>query len=153
MFNRVVLIGRLTRDPIQRRTTTDTAVTSFTLAVDDRFSKEDDKKSTMFIDVTVFNTQAENVGKMLRKGSLVAVDGRLRQRSYERRDGSKATVIEVVADSVRFLEPKDARGNEQVEPDYVEESAPVDGDHLDSMDIADDDLPFQKGREQCLTRK
>lgn len=146
MFNRVVLIGRLTRDPIQRRTTADAAVTSFTLAVDDRFAKDaDGKNGTLYIDVVVFNNQAEIVGRSLHKGSLVAVDGRLRQRSYERRDGSKATVIEAVADSVQFLEPKSVntqRGGDEIAQDYVQEETPVDGEHLDTMDVTDDDLPF-----------
>ena len=144
MVNRIVLVGRLTRDPQLRRTTSDIPVATFTLAVDDRVKDVNGQKQTLFIDVVVWNNQADNVGKFLRKGALTGVDGRLRQRQYDRRDGTKATVFEVWADSVQFLEPKDAskevNNEELVQP--VREETPVDGDHLDSLDVTDDDLPF-----------
>ena len=141
MVNRVILVGRLTRDPELRRTTTDTAVAQFTLAVDDRVKDVNGNKTTSFITIVVWNNQADNVAKYCRKGDLVAVDGRLRQRSFERRDGSKGSVIEVVADSVQFLEPKKDRliPNEEFIPDEVPED---DGKNLDSIDVTDDDLPF-----------
>ena len=144
MVNRIVLVGRLTRDPELRRTTTDVAVASFTLAVDDRVKDANGQKTTSFIGVTVWNNQADNVAKFCRKGNLVAVDGRIRQRSFERRDGSKGSVIEVVADSVQFLEPKGDRiiPNEEFIPDEIPED---NGQNLDSIDVTDDDLPFQKG--------
>ena len=141
MVNRVILVGRLTRDPELRRTTTDTAVAQFTLAVDDRVKDVNGNKTTSFITIVVWNNQADNVAKYCRKGDLVGVDGRLRQRSFERRDGSKGSVIEVVADSVQFLEPKKDRliPNEEFIPDEVPED---DGKNLDSIDVTDDDLPF-----------
>ena len=144
MVNRIVLVGRLTRDPELRRTTTDVAVASFTLAVDDRVKDANGQKTTSFIGVTVWNNQADNVAKFCRKGNLVAVDGRIRQRSFERRDGTKGSVIEVVADSVQFLEPKGDKiiPNEEFIPDEVPED---NGQNLDSIDVTDDDLPFQKG--------
>ena len=141
MVNRIVLVGRLTRDPELRRTTTDVAVASFTLAVDDRVKDANGQKTTSFIGVTVWNNQADNVAKFCRKGNLVAVDGRIRQRSFERRDGTKGSVIEVVADSVQFLEPKGDKiiPNEEFIPDEVPED---NGQNLDSIDVTDDDLPF-----------
>ena len=144
MVNRIVLVGRLTRDPQVRRTTSDIPVATLTVAVDDRMKDANGQKQTLFIDVVVWNNQADNVGKYLRKGSLVGVDGRLRQRQYDRRDGSKATVFEVWADSVQFLEPKDStrEANSEEINQVVEEREPVDGDHLDSLDVTDDDLPF-----------
>lgn len=141
MINRVILVGRLTRDPELRRTSNETPVASFTLAVDDRTRDADGNSTTSFIGVTVWNNQADNVAKFCRKGALVGVDGRLRQRSFERRDGSKGSVIEVVADSVQFLEPKGTREipNEEFIPDEVPAD---DSKNLDSIDVTDDDLPF-----------
>ena len=141
MINRVVLVGRLTRDPELRRTSNETPVASFTLAVDDRTRDAEGNSTTSFIGVTVWNNQADNVAKFCRKGALVGVDGRLRQRSFERRDGSKGSVIEVVADSVQFLEPKGTREipNEEFIPDEVPTD---DSKNLDSIDVTDDDLPF-----------
>ena len=140
MMNRVVLVGRLTRDPELRRTTSDIPVASFTLAVDDRTKDANGQRSTTFIGVTVWNQAADKVAKYCRKGSLVGVDGRLHQRTYEKRDGSKASVIEVIADSVQFLEPKSKEiPNEEIPTDEV---APSEDKNLDAIDVADDDLPF-----------
>ena len=145
MLNRIVLVGRLTRDPELRRTNNEIAVCSFTLAVDDRIKDANGNKTTTFIGVTVFNNQADNVAKFLRKGALVGVDGRIRQRTFERRDGSKSSVIEVVADSVTFLEPNKNKEipNEEVILDEVVDETPVDeSKNLDSIEVTDDDLPF-----------
>ncbi|MCQ2792910.1 MAG: single-stranded DNA-binding protein [Bacilli bacterium] len=140
MMNRIVLVGRLTRDPELRRTTSDIAVASFTLAIDDRVKDANGEKTTTFIGVTVWNQSADNVAKFCRKGSLVGVDGRIRQRTYERRDGTKASVIEVIADSVQFLEPKSKEiPNEEIP---LDEEPANDSKNLDSIDVTDDDLPF-----------
>lgn len=140
MMNRIVLVGRLTRDPELRRTNSDTSVASFTLAVDDRMKDANGQKTTTFIGVTVWNQQADNVAKFCRKGSLVGVDGRIRQRTYERRDGTKASVIEVIADSITFLEPKSKEiPNEEIP---LDEPAHDENKNLDTIDVTDDDLPF-----------
>lgn len=140
MINRIILVGRLTRDPELRRTTSDVPVASFTIAVDDRMKDANGQKTTTFIGVTVWNRQADNVAKYCRKGSLVGVDGRIHQRTFERRDGTKGSVIEVIADSVQFLEPKSKEiPNEEVP---LDEPAVDDSKNLDSIDIVDDDLPF-----------
>ena len=139
MINRVVLVGRLTRDPELRPTNSGTPVCSFTVACDNRSKNPDGSKSTSFIPCVVFQQTADLVSKYLRKGALVGVEGRLNQRSYDRKDGTKATVIEVLADSVQFLEPKSANGEAEtpVFDDVREES-----DNLDSISLPDDDLPF-----------
>lgn len=145
MMNRICLVGRLTRDPELRRTNSEVAVCSFTLAVDDRVKDAEGNKTTTFIGVTVFNNQADNCAKFLRKGALTGVDGRIRQRTFERRDGTKASVIEVVADYVTFLEPNKNREipNEEVVYDEVRDETPVDeSKNLDSIEVTDDDLPF-----------
>ena len=142
MINRVVLVGRLTRDPELRRTNSGTSVCSFTVAVDNRTKNADGTKSASFIPCTAFQQSADNMSKFLRKGSLVGIEGRLNQRSYVRQDGSKASVLEVLCDSVQFLEPK---SNAEQAPDAVtfEDAAPADeGKNLDSISMADDDLPF-----------
>ena len=144
-MNRICLVGRLTRDPELRRTNSEVAVCSFTLAVDDRVKDAEGNKTTTFIGVTVFNNQADNCAKFLRKGALTGVDGRIRQRTFERRDGTKASVIEVVADYVTFLEPNKNREipNEEVVYDEVRDETPVDeSKNLDSIEVTDDDLPF-----------
>ena len=121
MLNRIVLIGRLTKDVDLRSTQNGASVATFTLAVDRAFSKD---KETDFIPVVVWRAQAESCAKYLSKGKLSAVDGRLQIRTYEANDGSKRTIAEVVADAVRFLSPKgeqmEARNNE------VEETIPLD---------------------------
>ncbi len=139
-MNRIVLVGRLTRDPELRRTNSDSSVASFTLAVYDRMKDANGQKTTTFIGVTVWNQQADNVAKFCRKGSLVGVDGRIRQRTYERRDGTKASVIEVIADSITFLEPKSKEiPNEEVP---LDEPVHDENKNLDTIDVTDDDLPF-----------
>ena len=145
MLNRIVLTCRLTRDPELKRTTSEMPVASFTLAVDDNMKGPNGEKTTTFIGVTVWDNQADNVAKFLRKGSLVGVDGRIRQRTFEKRDGTKASVIEVIANHVEFLEPKGSREipNEEIIFDDEQPSEPVEeSKNLDAIDVADDDLPF-----------
>ncbi|MCQ2793926.1 MAG: single-stranded DNA-binding protein [Bacilli bacterium] len=141
MINRVVLVGRLTRDPELRKTNSDVAVASFTLAVDDRSKNAEGKQNTNFIPVTVWREQATNVCKFVRKGSLVGVDGRIVQRSFERKDGTKASALEVVADSVKFLEPKGAKNNAEAPKDDINQVEPEEKE-MKGVDIVDDDLPF-----------
>ena len=83
MINRVVLVGRLTRDPELRKTTTGTSVASFTLAVDNRLKDANGQYTTSFIPCVVWKEQAENCVRFIHKGSLVGVEGRLNQRNYE----------------------------------------------------------------------
>jgi single-strand DNA-binding protein len=109
-MNKVVLIGRLTKDPDLRYTSGGIAVTRFTLAVDRGFKGQDGEKQADFIPITVWRTQAENCAKYLQKGRLVAVTGRIQTGSYEK-DGQRHYTTEVVADEVRFLE----WGNKQVQ--------------------------------------
>lgn len=111
MLNRVILIGRLTRDPELRYTASGVAMTTFTLAVDRNFVNQQGERGTDFIRITVWRKLAETCANHLGKGRLVAVDGRLQTRTYETPDGQKRTVTDVVAEDVRFLDwPKDSRG-------------------------------------------
>ena len=142
MINRVVLVGRLTKDPDLRRTANGTSVNSFTVAVDNRV-KAGSERSTSFINCTAFGATADNMAKYTRKGSLIGVEGRLQQRSYENKEGKKINVIEVVADSVQFLEPKGTSNDTRSSETFPSDDSPSDDNkNLESIDIVDDDLPF-----------
>lgn len=104
MLNRVILIGRLTRDPELRYTPTGVAVTQFTLAVDRPFSNNQNEREADFIPVVTWRQLAETCANYLRKGRLAAVEGRIQVRNYENNEGKKVYVTEVIADNVRFLE-------------------------------------------------
>jgi len=100
MLNRVILIGRLTRDPELKYTTNGTAVANFTLAINRKFNKEE----TDFIDIVVWRQSAEFCANYGSKGRLTMVEGRIQVRTYEAQDGTKRKVTEVVADDLRFLD-------------------------------------------------
>lgn len=104
MFNRIILIGRLTKDPELRYTpSTGTAFTNFTIAVDRPFSSNKKEKETDFIKIVVWGKLAEQCKTYLAKGGLVAVDGRLQIRNWETSNGERRTTTEVRADVVRFI--------------------------------------------------
>ncbi len=103
-MNKVVLIGRLTKDPELRFTPGNgTAVATFTLAVDRRFQR-DGKREADFVPIVVWGKQAESTANYMSKGKLIGVSGRIQTRSYEAKDGTRRYVTEVVADEVQFLE-------------------------------------------------
>ena len=140
MVNRVLLMGRLVKDPELRKTNSDVSFATFTLAVDNRVREADGTRGTIFIDCRVFREQAESLVKNTRKGSKIAVDGSLNQRNFERKDGTKGKAIEVIVDSVTFLEPKKDAPAEETKFDDV--PAQSSGNNLDLNDLPDDDLPF-----------
>jgi single-strand DNA-binding protein len=110
-LNRIVLVGRLTRDPELRSTASGTAVANFTLAVDRQRSNAQGERQADFIRIVVWGKQAETCTSYLSKGRLVAVDGRLQISAYQGQDGQNRTSAEVVAESVRFLSPRPANGS------------------------------------------
>ena len=110
MMNRVVLVGRLTKDPDLRYTPNGVAVATFTLAVNRPFSNQQGESEADFINCVVWRKPAENVANFLKKGSLAGVDGRIQTRNYEGQDGKRVYVTEVQAESVQFLEPKGSSG-------------------------------------------
>jgi single-strand DNA-binding protein len=113
-LNRIILIGRLTKDPDLRYTQSGKAVTNFTIAVDRPFKNANGEKEADFINIVVWGTQAENAANYLSKGKLVAIDGALRIRSYDGQDGQRRWVTEVVADNVRYLSPRNRVPGEDV---------------------------------------
>lgn len=111
MLNKVVLMGRLTRDPELKHTQSNTSVTSFTLAVDRGYARPGEEKQTDFIDIVAWRQTAEFVTRYFRKGQLVAVTGRLQARKWQDNQGNNRTTYEVVADEVFFAESKRDSGN------------------------------------------
>ena len=142
MVNRVVLVGRLVKDPELRKTNSDVSFATFTLAVDNRMRESDGTRGTIFIDCRVFRDQADSLAKNTRKGSKIAVDGSLNQRNFERKDGTKGKVIEIIVDSITFLDPNPNRESAVEEPKFDDVPTSASGSNLDTVDLPDDDLPF-----------
>lgn len=127
-MNKVVLIGRLTKDPELRFTPgTGMAVSTFTIAIDRKKANKDGKKEADFIPIVVWGKQGESVANYMSKGRLIGISGRIQTRNYEGKDGIRRYVTEVVADEVQFLEKKNDVSNDDGWNDPVED---------------DDDIPF-----------
>ena len=150
-MNRIILMGRLTRDPELRQTQTGTPVASFTLAVDRRFSSRDGgERQADFIDIVAWRQTAEFVSKYFSKGQMCLVEGRLQIREWTDKEGNKRRSAEVVADNVYFTESK--RSRESAGNDYAPAaprndfnsgySTPVSGSDFAELDDDDGDLPF-----------
>lgn len=143
MLNRVVLVGRLTKDPDLRYTPSGVAVATFTLAVNRTFTNQSGEREADYINCVIWRKQAENVANFLKKGSLAGVDGRLQSRSYEDQSGKRVYVTEIVAESVQFLEPRGQGNNQNSNP---ENNTQPDSDPFANdgkpINISDDDLPF-----------
>ena len=112
MLNKIIIMGRLTRDPELRRTGSGTAVTSFSLAVDRDFKSQSGEKETDFIDVVAWRSTAEFVSKYFTKGRMAVVEGRLQIRDWTDKDGGKRRSAEVVADNVYFGDSKRDGGSD-----------------------------------------
>lgn len=150
MLNKIVIMGRLARDPELRRTSNDIAVVSFTLAVDrDYASKEDGQKEVDWIDVVAWRNTAEFVSKYFSKGRMAVVSGRLQIRSWTDKEGNKRRSAEVVADSVYFGDTKKdgaatapaAQSGTLPAYDASAYAPQLPVDYLDE-DESDDELPF-----------
>lgn len=146
-MNKVVLIGRLTRDVELRYTPNNVPTATFTLAVNRNFTNQSGEKESDFINIVVWRKQAENCKNYLTKGSQVAIEGRIQTRNYDGTDGKKVYVTEVVADSVEFLNTKPntnvaaEKTDAEIIKDVVEDKDPY-ADFGQQIQITDDDLPF-----------
>lgn len=157
MLNRVILIGRLTKDPELRYTPAGVAVAQFTLAVDRPFSSNQGEREADFIPIVTWRQLAETCANYLRKGRLAAVEGRIQVRNYENNEGRRVYVTEVIADNVRFLESANREGSSG--RDEYSGAGSADGNRSSGarksgnnndpfaddgrpIDISDDDLPF-----------
>ena len=131
-MNKVVLVGRLTKDMELKYTQKGTAVASFTLAIDRRFKSQTGEKETDFINCVAWDKVGETASKYVGKGSQIGVAGRIQTRSYEAKDGGKRYVTEVVAEEIEFM--GSAGQKEVVKAEKVDDFTPMLED--------DDDLPF-----------
>ena len=146
-MNKVFLIGRLTRDPELRYTSSNIAVATFSIAVDRNFSNAAGEREADFINIVVWRKQAENVKNYMHKGSQVAIDGRIQTRSYDDTDGKKRYVTEVVADNVQFLDTKASREQRQTSDDINPYNLDKKEENkVDMSDIPDD--PFKDFGEE-----
>lgn len=134
MMNRVILVGRLTKDPELKFTPNGVAVATFTLAVQRAFTNQQGEREADFINCVVWRRPAENVAQFLKRGSMAGVDGRVQTRSYDGNDGKKVYVTEIMAESVQFLGSK----NEGSQQQQTQSS----GFDNREVTVNEDDLPF-----------
>lgn len=166
MLNRVVLVGRLTKDPDLRYTPSGVAVANFTVAVNRPFSNQQGDREADFINCVVWRRPAENLANYMKKGSMIGVDGRVQTRSFDNQEGKRVFVTEIVADSVQFLDSKGSsqgggnRGDSGFQPNQNQQPSGNNfgsnqnnsnnnnrqddpfADKGEPIDISDDDLPF-----------
>jgi single-strand DNA-binding protein len=152
MINRVVLVGRITKDPVLRKTQTGKSVASFTIACNRRTSAGQ-QESADFIGCTTWDRSAEFMGQYVHKGALIGVEGRISTRNYDGSDGKKVYVTEVTCDSVQLLESKGA-GENRSQNTTAPSQGQSNGYYPDNntaeedfntgplLDISSDDLPF-----------
>ena len=135
-MNKIILMGRLTKDPDMRSTQSGTAVAHFSLAVDRRF-KKDGEDSADFFNCSAFGKQAEFTEKYLKKGTKILCSGRMESSNYTNRDGAKVMAWQVALDEIEFAESKKAQG---AQPEQTDQKQP---DWMPADDLADDELPFK----------
>lgn len=168
MINNVVLVGRMTRDAELRYTPSNQAVATFTLAVNRNFKNQNGEREADFINCVIWRQQAENLANWAKKGTLIAVTGRIQTRNYENQQGQRVYVTEIVADSFQILESRATREGQsggsynggfnnnssfgessnggfssqpsQQTPSFGRDESPF--GNSNPMDISDDDLPF-----------
>ena len=138
-MNKVFLIGRLTRDPELRYTSSNIAVATFSIAVDRNFSNAAGEREADFINIIVWRRQAENVANYLDKGSQVSIDGRIQTGSYTAQDGSKRYTTDVVADNIQFLDTRRQAEARATQTPYDFQEAPT-SSPMNDVNIDDD--PF-----------
>lgn len=141
MINRVVLVGRPTRDIELKNLKSGTSLCSFTLAVERRFKNKNGEREADFISCIAWRKTAEVMSQYVKKGSLIGVDGRIQTRSYDNRDGQRVYVTEVVVENFSFLggSAKDGQRNQNNQSSNKSNHT---FDSNGTMDLADDDLPF-----------
>lgn len=143
MINRVVLTGRMTKDPELKNTQSGTPVLAFTLAVDRNFKKEGQPEAD-FIQCVAWNRQAEAMAQYLHRGSLIGIDGRLQTRSYDNKQGQRVYITEVLVESFTFLESRNQ--SQPTPPKASPESSNgyyrTDTSDVETIGIEGDDLPF-----------
>ena len=145
MVNCAVIMGRLVADPELRTTSNGISVTSFAVAVDRGFVRQGEERQADFIDIIAWRQQAEFICKYFRKGSMIAIQGKIQTRTYEDRNGNKRKAVEIVADNVSFCGSKSETGTGSRNDSFVNaQPAPAysTADEGDFKEIPEDDLPF-----------
>ena len=147
-MNKVFLVGRLTRDPELRYTSSNLATMRCSIAVDRQFVREGEERGADFINIVAFGNRAETMSKYLTKGSQIAVDGRIQTGSYDGTDGKKVYTTDVVIENFQFL---DSKGSRNIEDMPTDNDIPNDttGDSSDpfadfgaKIEVSDSELPF-----------
>lgn len=153
-MNKVILIGRNTKDIELRTTPSGLDVIQFTLAVQRNYKNSDGEYDADFINCIAFKNTAKTIHQYIKKGHKLAVEGRIQNRSYDSQDGTKRYVIEVIVDNIEFLEKRESQNNESTETDIqnmsnsqivrkvVEEDNDPFTDFANEIELSDDDLPF-----------
>ena len=141
MLNKVVIMGRFTKDPELRRTGSGTAVTSFSLACDRDFKSQSGDKETDFIEVVAWKNTAEFVSKYFTKGRMAVVEGRLQIRDWTDKTGNKRTTAEVVADNVYFADSKRSESNDNQKENFNALSGRLSDDFV-PISEEDGEIPF-----------
>ena len=142
MLNKIIIMGRLTRDPELRRTGSGTAVTSFSLACDRDFKSQSGEKDTDFIEVVAWKNTAEFVSKYFSKGRMAVVEGRLQIRDWTDKAGNKRTTAEVVADNVYFADSKRSESNDNQKENFNALSGRLSDDFVPALNDDTSELPF-----------
>ncbi|WP_270788451.1 single-stranded DNA-binding protein [Enterococcus casseliflavus] len=156
MINNVTLVGRLTKDPDLRYTTSGTGVATFTLAVNRNFTSADGNREADFINCVIWRKSAETLANYARKGTLLGITGRIQTRSYDNQQGQKVYVTEVIADNFQLLESKNSNSGQNTQGssvsnsqtnNYTRNQQNRNNDESDpfgnsSIDIDSQDLPF-----------
>ncbi|WP_019299071.1 single-stranded DNA-binding protein [Lactococcus garvieae] len=138
MINNVVLVGRIVRDPELRYTPQNTAVATFTLAVNRRFKNAQGEREADFINCVIWRQPAENLANWAKKGTLVGITGSIQVRNYENKEGQRVYVTEVLADNFQMLE-SNSNKTEKGKTKSNQDKDPFAGS---PMEVSDDDLPF-----------
>ena len=141
MLNKIIIMGRLTRDPELRRTGSGTAVTSFSMACDRDFKSQSGDKETDFIEVVAWKNTAEFVSKYFSKGRMAVVEGRLQIRDWTDKAGNKRTTAEVVAENVYFADSKRSESNDNQKENFNALSGRVSDDFVPASE-EDGEIPF-----------
>ena len=141
MLNKILIMGRLTRDPELRRTGIGTAVTSFSLACDRDFKSQSGEKETDFIEVVAWKNTAEFVSKYFSKGRMAVVEGRLQIRDWTDKAGNKRTTAEVVADNVYFADSKRSESDDNQKENFNALSGRLSDDFV-PISEEDGEIPF-----------
>lgn len=147
-MNKIILIGRLARDPEYRQSTVGTAMTNFTVAVNRNFKNKDGNYDADFLPCVAYRATADFVNKYFKKGSMISVEGRVQVRNYDAQDGTKRYVTEVVVENVEFVGGKNDNntsnntGNNGYYPDTPANTNIVDNSSIPEVDISESD-PFE----------